>query len=354
PLRGARAAPPRHQAGQPVGAGRPGPPDRRVLRRGPAEPVASGGRPGQHDAGAGHPFQPGARLRAGRAAVPGGRDRRGIGGHPRTHHAVPAPTVDAGAGPRPARRVPAPAPRAAPADRDPALELPPVRPDDRGSRGRPARAAGDDRQPQVGWAAVRRLFLLAVACLLLAGCVRPVSSEFNQSRQPFCEYRGDPGTQMIVLMAQAVPSASQLPCIKLLPAGWSVSDLFVRNGRARFALDSDRVGLHAVRGVLEPACQVEGAGATKAPSDEPGTRGYEQIGEGRPGGGFTGTGSFPFPGGLFSNPFVFKDSEEGGGPIGDVTLALTFIPRDAVRNHVRNSTDRRAELDPPTQASSDD
>jgi hypothetical protein len=35
-----------------------------------------------------------------------------------------------------------------------------------------------------------------------------------------------------------------------------------------------------------------------------------------------------------------------------VTLALTFITRDAVRNHVRNSTDRRAELDPPTQASS--
>ena len=199
---------------------------------------------------------------------------------------------------------------------------------------------------------MRRLLLLAVACLLLAGCVRPVSYEFSQSRQPFCEYRGDPGTQMIVLMAQAVPSASQLPCVELLPAGWSVSDLFVRNGRARFALDSDRVGPDAVRVVLEPACQVEGAGITRVPSDEPGTRRYEQIGEVRPGVGFTGTRFYLFPGGCVSYRFEFKDSEERAGPIGDVTLALTFITRDAVRNHVRRSTDRRAELDPPTEASS--
>jgi len=105
---------------------------------------------------------------------------------------------------------------------------------------------------------VRRLPLLALACLLLAGCVRPASSEFSQSRQPLCQDRGEPGTQVVVLMAQAVPSASLLPCVKLLPAGWSVSD----------------------------------------------------------------------------------------SPIGDVTLALSFISRDAVRNRVRHSTDGRAELDP--------
>jgi hypothetical protein len=32
-----------------------------------------------------------------------------------------------------------------------------------------------------------------------------------------------------------------------------------------------------------------------------------------------------------------------------VTLALSFISRAAVRNHVRNSTDGRAELDPPVE-----
>src|SRR4029450_12853939 len=108
--------------------------------------------------------------------------------------------------------------------------------------GRPARPADRVLEPQVGWAAVRRLRLLALACLLLAGCARPVTSELARSRQPYCEYRGEPGTQFVVLMAQAVPSASRLPCIELLPPGWTVGDVFVRNGRARFALNSDRGG----------------------------------------------------------------------------------------------------------------
>jgi hypothetical protein len=199
---------------------------------------------------------------------------------------------------------------------------------------------------------VRRLPLLALACLLLAGCVRPASSEFGQSRQPLCQDRGEPGTQLVVLMAQAVPSASLLPCVKLLPAGWSVSDIFVRNGRARFALDSDRVGTRAVRVVLEPTCQFEGTEVTKVPSDEPGTRRYEKIGEVRPGVGFTGTRFYLFPGGCVSYTLVFKNSRERAGPIGDVTLALSFITRDAVRNRVLHGTDGRAELDPPTEASS--
>jgi hypothetical protein len=199
---------------------------------------------------------------------------------------------------------------------------------------------------------VRRLSLLALACLLLTGCVRPVSSEFSQSRQPLCQDRGEPGTQVVVLMAQAVPSASLLPCVKLLPAGWSVSDIFVRDGRARFALDSDRVGSDAVRVVLAPTCQFEVAAVTKVPSDEPGTRRYEQVGPVRPGVGFTGTRFYLFPGGCVSYRLDFGSSSERAGPIGDINLALSFITRDAVRNRVRHGTDGRAELDPPSGASS--
>lgn len=198
---------------------------------------------------------------------------------------------------------------------------------------------------------MRRLPLAVLACLLLAGCVRPAASELTRARLPFCEYRGKPTTSYMVLMAQTVPSATQLPCIQQLPAGWNVSDAFVRNGRARFALDSDRVGPHAVRVVLERTCQLEGEKVTRVPSDEPETRRYEQIGEVRPGTGFTATRYYLFRGGCVTYRFQFEN-EERAGPIGEVTLALGFISRDAVRAFVREASRGRAELDPPAQAGS--
>jgi hypothetical protein len=199
---------------------------------------------------------------------------------------------------------------------------------------------------------VRRLPLLALACLLLAGCAQPASSELARSRQPYCEYRGDPGTQFVVLMAQAVPSASQLPCIELLPAGWTVSDVFVRNGRARFALNSDRVGMHAVQVVLERTCQLGGAKVTRVPSDEPGTRRFERIGEVRPGIGFTGSRFYVFEGGCVTYQFQFNSSEERARLIGEVTLSLSFVTRDAMRGLIREATNGRADLDTSTDAGS--
>jgi hypothetical protein len=198
---------------------------------------------------------------------------------------------------------------------------------------------------------VKRPALPILACLLLAGCVQPVTSELARSRQPYCEYRGNPGTQFVVLMAQAVPSASRLPCIELLPPGWTVSDVFVRNGLARFALNSDRVGMHAVQVVLERTCQFGDAKVTRVPSDEPGTRRYERIGEVRPGVGYTGTRFYLFPGGCVAYEFRFN-GEERARPIGEVTLSLSFVTRDAMQRLVQETTHGRANLDTSTTGSS--
>jgi hypothetical protein len=48
---------------------------------------------------------------------------------------------------------------------------------------------------------------------------------------PSCETN-----RTMILMAQAVPSAEQLPCIRSLPLGWSVSGVTIERGRARFDL----------------------------------------------------------------------------------------------------------------------
>ena len=191
---------------------------------------------------------------------------------------------------------------------------------------------------------MRRLLVAAVACLVLAGCAQPVNSGFLNPRQPVCRYQGRQATTMVVLMAQAVPTASQLPCIELLPAGWTVSDIFVRNGRARFALDSDRVGPHAVEVVLERFCTL--GKVTRVPSDHPGTRRYQEVISIEPGRRYRGAVYYVFPGGCVTYRLDFR-SDEQARPLTEVSLALGFISRDDVRETVSDYTHGRLRLDPP-------
>jgi hypothetical protein len=194
------------------------------------------------------------------------------------------------------------------------------------------------RLPAVtGWSAALVLFL--------GGCAGAPEGVFVQARSPACEYRGQPGTPVLILMAQAVPSATLLPCVTLLPAGWRVGDVFIHKGQARFVLASDRVGPQAVTVVLQRFCRLPAV--TRVPTDEPGTRRFEQIGEVRPGVGFTGTRFYLFEGGCTRYQFRFS-GEERAEPVGQATLALSFITRDEVSKRVREDTGGRADLDPST------
>jgi hypothetical protein len=188
-----------------------------------------------------------------------------------------------------------------------------------------------------------------VAGLLLAGCAQPVNSGFLTAREPVCRYQGRQGTTLAVLMAQAVPTASQLPCVELLPAGWSVSDIFVRNGRVRFSLDSDRVGVRAVQVVLEQFCTL--GRVTRVPSDHPGTRRYQEVISIEPGRRYQGAVYYLFPGGCVTYRLDFR-SDEQARPLGEVSLALGFLPRDAVRQTVADYTHGRLRLDPPPAGAS--
>jgi hypothetical protein len=191
---------------------------------------------------------------------------------------------------------------------------------------------------------VRRLLLVAVACLVLAGCGEPVTGGVLYPRQPVCRYQGRQATTLVVLMAQAVPTASQLPCIELLPAGWSVSDIFVRNGRVRFSLDSDRVGTRAVEVVLERFCTL--GDVTRVPSDHQGTRRYQEVISIEPGKRYRGAVYYLFPGGCVTYRLDFR-SDEQARPLSEVSLALGFITRDEVRQTVSDYTHGRLQLDPP-------
>jgi tRNA A-37 threonylcarbamoyl transferase component Bud32 len=101
------------------------------------------------------------------------------------------------------------------------------------------------------WSA-RRLALcgaLAVAsAFALANLVQMFTpSEFPIAAEPSC------GTSdVMVVMAQSVPSARSVPCLSALPAGWKVGGVRVRDGRSTFWFDSDQAGDRAVEVSLEP------------------------------------------------------------------------------------------------------
>jgi hypothetical protein len=157
---------------------------------------------------------------------------------------------------------------------------------------------------------------------------------------------GNPGARaptcgtghLIILAAQAVPSAALVPCAGALPAGWSVHDAAdITNGHATFWLDSDVEGSQAFTitlsaTTLSATCDL--SGAREVPSNQPGTRRFDrplsqpsQVAEQR---------FYTFPGGCVSYQFNFAD---GGSPLlaSQASGAVRFMPRAALVRHVENT-----------------
>lgn len=98
-----------------------------------------------------------------------------------------------------------------------------------------------------------------VVALALPACTS------SSSDTPVCTGTGE---NLFVLMAQSVPSATQLPCVAELPAGWTFGGSEVQSGLTRFWLDSDRAGFHAVQVDLTRSCDTsDGVGAPPGPDE---------------------------------------------------------------------------------------
>jgi len=194
----------------------------------------------------------------------------------------------------------------------------------------------------------RRPALAALGAALLAvlatGCsgVAPGATGFGGGRSPQCSSRGFAGSNTVVLMAQAVPSATQLPCIRLLPAGWTFGGADVARGVGRFWLNNDRAGLRSVQVSLTAGCDV--SGLRPVPSDEEGTDRYERIQSLQ--GGYAGERLYVFPGGCATYRFRLAGPLRAA-PLNEASLALGFVSRAALRATVNEAYRGHAELDPP-------
>jgi hypothetical protein len=156
------------------------------------------------------------------------------------------------------------------------------------------------------------------------------------SRTPMCSL--DQSFEALLLEAQSVPSADRVPCIKLLPAGWSVFSADLERNRSQFTLSSDRAGVRAVRVTFTARCNT--SGVTEITSDEPGTRRYERIESVKP--GFAGTRYYTFSGGCAAYHFQFE--EEGRALVNEASLALSFISRKTLDDKLREDSDGRDRL----------
>ena len=137
----------------------------------------------------------------------------------------------------------------------------------------------------------------------------------------------DCGTDdVMILMAQSVPSATAVPCLAAIPAGWEVGGLQIKRGRGRFQLEA---GDNVVEVALHPPDECAVDAATEIASDQAGMRRFEAPEQLPP--ALRATRTYVFPGGCVTYRFEFGPDGDAS-LIHDVDAALAFQPRvDLVR-----------------------
>jgi tRNA A-37 threonylcarbamoyl transferase component Bud32/membrane-associated phospholipid phosphatase len=148
----------------------------------------------------------------------------------------------------------------------------------------------------------------------------------------------------LLLMAQSVPTASLVPCIEILPAGWSLEEeaMVVGNDRSRFTMTSDRGGVLVTE--LTASCDL--SGAVEVTSERPGARRYLRIE--RNAAGVATTRAYTFPGGCVTERLVAPEASRQQ-LASEASFALDFTTRDALAAALRRDSGGRLDLDATTR-----
>lgn len=177
-----------------------------------------------------------------------------------------------------------------------------------------------------------RLAILLVAAAGVTGCAPTPDS----TDTPWCDDYG-----VLMLEAQSVRSAQLLPCVELMPKGWSPGSTHIDEKGTTFTLHSESAGRNAARIQLAGECSTDGY--VRVPSDEPDTQRFEMVT--RVSNGYAGTRIYVFSGGCTSIDFAF-DTDASAALANEVSLALGFVLRDNVNQAIREITNGREQLDP--------
>jgi hypothetical protein len=135
-----------------------------------------------------------------------------------------------------------------------------------------------------------------------------------------------------------------VPCIEILPAGWTLQDdaMVVGNDRSRFTMTSDRGGVLVTE--LTASCDL--SGAVELTSERPGARRYVRVE--RNATGVVMTRAYTFPGGCVTERLVAPEASREQ-LASEASFALDFTTRDALAAALRRESGGRLELDAATR-----
>lgn len=136
---------------------------------------------------------------------------------------------------------------------------------------------------------------LAVGAVLAVSAFTACSVEQTVT-PPYCARSGSG-----LIVAQSVPTATQVPCLIEVPTGWTVATVRVNEHHSVITMDSDRAGAAAAVLRFEAACDV--ADATPAPSDLPPAERFDAIEQVSP--SFRAERYYVFEGGCVYWTFAF-------------------------------------------------
>jgi tRNA A-37 threonylcarbamoyl transferase component Bud32 len=145
------------------------------------------------------------------------------------------------------------------------------------------------------------------------------------------------------LLAQSVPSASLVPCLGPLPAGWSVGPVTVNDGRSVIRLNHDRAGTSVLIVQLMAGCDTQGA--SQVNSNQPQVRRYQRIDRQTP--RFEAIHFDRFPGGCVTTQAAVPAANRAE-VTGDLAPILHYTTRQALQQALDQRSGGRLRLDPST------
>jgi hypothetical protein len=190
-------------------------------------------------------------------------------------------------------------------------------------------------------------WLLPLLPLALCGCQIDVSLSHpagTGAPAPPCVQPPGQVDGSMVLLAQSVPTAQQLPCLRHLPEGWGVGGFHARKGRGQLWLVVGKENRRALTVTLTRRCDLGGASETQSDVD-----GASRFDETRSSGPFLrGTRSYVFPGSCLTYDYSFVD----GTALPVLSTSIGTVERAEVAARVAEDSRGALKLDPPPGRSS--